>query len=578
MQVTVFMLVAALAAGERSASTPSAGGRAAHAVATYQPFNIPDGADLRGLRVGLDWTPADDDASADCARRLSLTAGYLFHIVRRRGGELVLSHAPGEDALESAAGRAQRVSTLASARCDLVLVLHCPSPPPTSVPDTAEQPWLASLTGWTARPGGNGQSDSAMEGSESLTAHCPVVNLHVPDAPAKSTPTWQTARTDALALTDALARYAADDDRVRPSAPGEPLPGAGRAARLARQLWPNGDLPPERAAWLCSFVRRISLSNPSLVYARVDVQQRDDRVVLTGAASSPCVGNMLEAALLAVGVNQVTDEIRSLPDRSRLGDRLFGACRVSSVLTRVAPDEHAGLQTELLYGEPVFLLDRQGGYVLLQGGDGYWGWTRADAIEPMDQAAFAAYTAAPEAVLLHDVDSNGVHIPRGARVRLARQSTHGSALKLPDGETLRVPHDALEIVDTAETAARRVDAALDLLHTPYVFGGRSPEGLDCSGLAGNVAARSGTFAARDANQQALAGRLTATAWYRAGMQAGDQVFFIDQSGKIYHTGIALDATHIIHSAPPGVQIGTFVRGDRLYDARIDRDFFIAKRP
>ena len=111
MQVTVFMLVAALAAGEPSASTLSAGGRAAHAVATYQPFNIPDGADLRGLRVGLDWTPADDDASADCARRLSLTAGYLFHIVRRRGGELVLSHAPGEDALESAAGRAQRVST-----------------------------------------------------------------------------------------------------------------------------------------------------------------------------------------------------------------------------------------------------------------------------------------------------------------------------------------------------------------------------------------------------------------------------------------------------------------------------------
>ena len=159
-----------------------------------------------------------------------------------------------------------------------------------------------------------------------------------------------------------------------------------------------------------------------------------------------------------------------------------------------------------------------------------------------------------------------------------RDDATDPVLLLPGSGRISVGQWPIEIIDETGECGRRVQAALDLLRTPYVFGGRSPSGLDCSGLVTNVAARCGAGIARDANQQAAAGLLTATAWAREGMRAGDQVFFIDASGKIYHTGIALNSTHILHAAPPAVQIGTFVRGDRLYDARIDRDFFIAKRP
>jgi hypothetical protein len=85
-------------------------------------------------------------------------------------------------------------------------------------------------------------------------------------------------------------------------------------------------------------------------------------------------------------------------------------------------------------------------------------------------------------------------------------------------------------------------------------------------------------AARDASQQAFAGRLVATSSYRNGLRAGDVVFFINAAGKIYHTGVAIDQTHICDSSPPAVQIGCITSGDRLYDERMDRDFFIAKRP
>ncbi|MBU0641372.1 MAG: C40 family peptidase, partial [Planctomycetes bacterium] len=108
--------------------------------------------------------------------------------------------------------------------------------------------------------------------------------------------------------------------------------------------------------------------------------------------------------------------------------------------------------------------------------------------------------------------------------------------------------------------------------------GRSSLGLDCSGLVTNVWTRTGEKPSRDAWQQALAGELVATSWHRAGIQAGDQVFFINESGKIYHTGVALDADHILHAAPPCVQIGSLDPQDRLHDKRLDLDFFMAKRP
>jgi len=361
-------------------------------------------------------------------------------------------------------------------------------------------------------------------------------------------------------------------------------PDRGRAARIARALVPEGDLPLERVDWFCGLVLRLALTNPTLIYAHVDAHAENPSegaagVRLTGAASSPCVSQLLTSAMKAVGVAQVTDEIRQLPDRMKLGDKLFGACRVPAVLTRVAPDERAGLQTELLFGEPVFLLDREGDYLLLHAGDGYWGWVRSEVIATMTADEFARYIDASEFVATHDIDTGGVRIPRGARVRFACVNADFGVV-VPGGDYLSPGTESewlTEITDSVG-ADRRVLAALDLIGTPYVFGGRGPAGLDCSGLLTNVAARCAEPVARDASQQALAGRITATAWHREGMRRGDQVFFIDPSGKVYHAGIAISRTHILHAAPPGVQIGTFVRGDRLFDERIARDFFIAKRP
>jgi cell wall-associated NlpC family hydrolase len=148
----------------------------------------------------------------------------------------------------------------------------------------------------------------------------------------------------------------------------------------------------------------------------------------------------------------------------------------------------------------------------------------------------------------------------------------------PFGDRIEMPASAVRVLDDEADLSGRACAALDLLHTPYVFGGRSPFGLDCSGLITNVCQQEDIPIARDAAQQVLAGRLVATPGYRDAMRAGDRVYFINERGKVFHAGIALSSSYFVHCAPPGVQISSLEPGDRLYSEHWQRSFFAAKRP
>lgn len=90
-----------------------------------------------------------------------------------------------------------------------------------------------------------------------------------------------------------------------------------------------------------------------------------------------------------------------------------------------------------------------------------------------------------------------------------------------------------------------IEVSLMYLNAPYLWGGRSPLGIDCSGLTQMVYRLQGIKLPRDAYQQAEIGR---TLSFIEESEPGDLAFFDNQEGKITHVGIILKNNHIIHAS------------------------------
>lgn len=90
-----------------------------------------------------------------------------------------------------------------------------------------------------------------------------------------------------------------------------------------------------------------------------------------------------------------------------------------------------------------------------------------------------------------------------------------------------------------------VENAMMYLNAPYLWGGRTPFGIDCSGFSQIVYRLNGIDIPRDAYQQAEVGT---TLSFVEESEAGDLAFFDDNEGKIIHVGIILENNHIIHAS------------------------------
>ena len=90
-----------------------------------------------------------------------------------------------------------------------------------------------------------------------------------------------------------------------------------------------------------------------------------------------------------------------------------------------------------------------------------------------------------------------------------------------------------------------VENAMFFQHAPYLWGGRTLFGIDCSGFVQIVFKLAGIKLLRDASQQALQGD---TVHFLPEVQPGDVAFFDNEEGRIIHVGILLNNKEIIHAS------------------------------
>lgn len=404
---------------------------------------------------------------------------------------------------------------------------------------------------------------------------------------------WTEHREELEALNEKL--FPREDSAKEPEADASLFP----LGRPSSRIWPfSRHLETEaEARHLIETFRAQHLTDRTTYYLDASVGREGDDWILTGRSNFARVASGLERELSRALGRSIRNEMEVLPS-DRLMGRLHGVVQVPMALTWGAPEEGRSVQTQLLLGEPLFLLDinEDETYLLVQGVDGYTGWVRSDAVAPLGAEEFIRYAnVTPLARVTRDIMLGDFRVPPGAvvpyevREEGALISIHQSGTgpwgerttqritNWPDRDPFVVETEWLRPMQSGPGVAA-AETAMSMLYAPYIFGGRSSQGLDCSGLVGVAWAAAGVQLPRDANQQALVGRLVATNWQEEGMLPGDMLFFIDETGRVIHTGISLGGKRFIHASPPEVQINSLDPEDALYSEGWHRAFSIARRP
>ena len=253
------------------------------------------------------------------------------------------------------------------------------------------------------------------------------------------------------------------------------------------------------------------------------------------------------------------------------------ACVTTNLLDLWArPEYDSERASQLLYNELVTLGTRKGGFVRVTQADGYKGWADERFLLPILERDALAYRRSVNAVVASSQvrPTTPPHLLyygtrlycKGRRVGLAYCS-------LADGSSLNLSANAIALFSGIKSKDRTAGAVLRearrFLGVPYLWGGVTPAGFDCSGLVRAVFGRFGIYLPRDTRDQIKAGQKVA----RDDIKPGDLLFFRR------HVGIALGRDRLIHASRGGggVRVNSLNEDQVDYRADLDRDFAAARR-
>jgi len=304
---------------------------------------------------------------------------------------------------------------------------------------------------------------------------------------------------------------------------------------------------------------------------------RDSTIILTGEttdaiARDSCVQRVKRATEL-----KVVDEITVLPQKE-LGLKTFAIIKISTANLRRSPSVTAELVNQALLGTIIRLLKRNDGWYLCQLEDGYIGWMHNWSFQKADSMSIANWGHRPKVVVtsifaqvFSEKKSDPVSdLVCGNVLAVTKKTRKWIDVELPDGRRGVVRSSAVtdyakihknknaDVEDIAQTAKR-------FLGCPYLWGGVSPKGFDCSGFTKSVFALNGYKLPRDANMQVNVGQAVEIDTSYSQLKIGDLLFFGKSADRITHVGIYLGGKKFIHSDGM-VRIGSFDANDKAFDS------------
>lgn len=222
---------------------------------------------------------------------------------------------------------------------------------------------------------------------------------------------------------------------------------------------------------------------------------------------------------------------------------MHGIVLLPLVPLRLSPTESSEMVSQLLYGETIEVLEQQNNWLYICNiADNYTGWVDKKMIKLLTHEQFMVINPAKKQIidsptLLCKIEKTKQHIllPGAGIVR--------KNLYLEEVDELNLIQS--DVKDEVLNSKSVVEIAKQYLNAPYLWGGKSIFGIDCSGLVQLVHSIAGVLLPRDASKQVEIGQ---TIDFLDEATEGDLAFFENKEGKIIHVGILIDKAHIIHAS------------------------------
>ncbi|MGI6292088.1 MAG: NlpC/P60 family protein [Bacteroidales bacterium] len=219
---------------------------------------------------------------------------------------------------------------------------------------------------------------------------------------------------------------------------------------------------------------------------------------------------------------------------------IYGFCNIALIPLRARASHRSEMLTQLLFGEAYEILRFENDWLHIRTlYDDYEGYIDRNQLALIRKSEMETYyqnqlpLSVSSPTLLHD-----------KRRELSFYVYPGSTLPLRDNNSIYLGAEYL-VVDALPPQKTMEETLLSFMNAPYLWGGRSPYGIDCSGLNQVVFKIADIQLKRDAFQQAQQGKLVQSI---EDARCFDLAFFNNNSGKITHTGIVYKDNTIIHSS------------------------------